>query len=74
MIYMEIVLLGTLALGLPEGPTVKAAISFLSGFVAHSRDMEALHLVVNNHGYALLEKILSCIGGSHFSAFFVQEC
>jgi hypothetical protein len=55
-----------MSLGLPEGPTVKAAISFLSGFIAQSRELEPLHVVVNSHGHILVEKILSCIGNIQY--------
>jgi len=47
-----------------ENCTVKAAVSFLSSFIAQSREMEPLQAVVNAQGEELVRKIFACIGRS----------
>ncbi|XP_065332285.1 importin-13 [Cloeon dipterum] len=52
-----------LSLGMAESSTVKAAVSFLSSFIAQSREMQPLQNVVHSQGEELVRKILACIGG-----------
>lgn len=56
--------LATVSIGMAENCTVKAAVSFLSSFIAQSREMEPLQTVVNAQGEELVRKIFACIGRS----------
>lgn len=57
--------LATVSIGMAENCTVKAAVSFLSSFIAQSREMEPLQTVVNAQGEELVRKIFACIGRSN---------
>lgn len=52
----------TIALAVPELPTVKAAASFLVNFILQSGDKGNLMNVVNACGQQLVFQIISCIG------------
>ncbi|KAJ9589083.1 hypothetical protein L9F63_017628 [Diploptera punctata] len=54
---------GTVTLGLPEAPAVKAATSFLVNFISQSRELAQLLTVVQTCGDELVQRLLRCIGG-----------